>query len=74
MLTVLIVSIVMILLAVGLLSIRILLVKGGHFRGTCAGNSPFLQKEDIRCGVCGRTSGESCGKDKSKTFTPETQA
>lgn len=61
MLPVLLVSIVLILLAFAFFSIRLLLVKNGEFRGTCASNSPFLQKEGTTCGVCGRKAGEPCG-------------
>jgi hypothetical protein len=63
MLTVLAASVFFVLLAFFMFSLRILFVKGGAFRGTCAGNSSFLQKEDIACGVCGRKPGEACGKE-----------
>lgn len=63
MFTVLLVSIVFVLAAFFMFSLRLLFVKGGEFRGTCAGNSSFLQKDDIACGVCGRKPGEACGKE-----------
>lgn len=46
-----------------LMSVRLLLVKNGEFRGTCATQSPFLAKEGITCGYCGKVIGEgdSCG-------------
>ncbi|MEL6562565.1 MAG: hypothetical protein AAFQ94_30625 [Bacteroidota bacterium] len=46
-----------------LMSVRILLKKNGEFKGTCASQSPFLNKEGAACGFCGKTvkPGESCG-------------
>ncbi len=64
MLAVALVSVVFMLAAVFMFSVRLLFVKGGEFRGTCAGNSPFLRKENIVCGVCGRKPGEPCGQEE----------
>lgn len=36
------------------LSVRLLFLKNGEFRGTCASQSPFLNKEGITCGYCGK--------------------
>jgi len=46
-----------------LMSVRLLLVKNGEFRGTCATQSPYLAKEGITCGYCGKIvgEGEACG-------------
>lgn len=41
-----------------LMSVRLIFIKNGEFRGTCATQSPFLAKEGIACGYCGRTIGE----------------
>ncbi|MBL7865941.1 MAG: hypothetical protein JNK10_13750 [Cyclobacteriaceae bacterium] len=41
-----------------LMSVRLFLVKNGEFRGTCATQSPFLAKEGIVCGYCGKVVGE----------------
>lgn len=71
MLPVLLITIILVLAAFAMLSIRLLFIKGGQFRGTCAGNSPFLKKEGVACGVCGRLPGETCGKDEKKSFIPE---
>lgn len=51
-----------------LMSVRLFFVKNGEFRGTCATQSPFLAKEGIVCGYCGKTIGEGdpCG-DTDKT-------
>lgn len=47
----------------GLMSVRLLFIKNGEFRGTCATQSPFLAKEGITCGYCGKVvgAGEECG-------------
>ena len=46
-----------------LMSVRLFFVKDGEFRGTCATQSPFLAKEGITCGYCGKVvgAGEDCG-------------
>jgi len=41
-----------------LMSVRLLFIKNGEFRGTCATQSPYLAKEGITCGYCGKTIGE----------------
>lgn len=57
-----------------LMSVRLLFIKNGEFRGTCATQSPYLAKEGITCGYCGKTLGEgdtSCGdpeKEKAKAI------
>jgi len=45
------------------MSVRLILLKNGEFKGTCASQSPFLNKEGVRCGFCGKDvkAGESCG-------------
>lgn len=50
-----------------LMSVRLIFLKNGEFRGTCASQSPFLAKEGITCGYCGKIIGEGdpCG-DTSK--------
>ena len=49
-----------------LMSVRLWLVKDGEFRGTCASQSPWLNKEGVTCGYCGKTlsAGENCGKEE----------
>lgn len=42
-----------------LMSVRVLFVKNGEFRGTCATQSPFLAKDGMVCGYCGKTIGEN---------------
>jgi hypothetical protein len=46
-----------------LMSVRLIFLKNGEFRGTCASQSPWLNKEGIQCGYCGKTlnPGDACG-------------
>ena len=37
------------------IGIKIILKKDGKFAGTCASQSPFLNKEGETCGFCGKT-------------------
>lgn len=50
-----------------LMSVRLLLIKDGKFKGTCASQSPFLNKEGETCGYCGKKieDGDPCGKEES---------
>ncbi|GAB3175374.1 hypothetical protein [Telluribacter humicola] len=64
MVPVLIVSIVLVLIGFFLFSLRLLFVKGGEFRGTCANNNPYLRNDGVTCGVCGRKAGEACEKQE----------
>ncbi|MFT4680676.1 MAG: hypothetical protein ACI9FU_000096 [Granulosicoccus sp.] len=47
------------------IAVKILLKKDGQFSGTCASNSPFLNKEGDACGLCGALPDEQCQKDDS---------
>ena len=49
-----------------LMSVRLLLLKNGEFKGTCASQNPYLNKDGAACGYCGREigEGEDCGKDE----------
>ncbi|WP_224999283.1 hypothetical protein [Cesiribacter sp. SM1] len=48
-----------------LMSVRLIFIKDGQFKGTCASQSPFLNKEGATCGYCGKKVGEgACGKDE----------
>ena len=46
-----------------LMSVRLILLKDGKFKGTCASQNPYLNKEGATCGYCGRKigEGEDCG-------------
>ena len=41
-------------LAVAGISIKIWAKKNGEFAGTCASQSPFLNKDNQPCGLCGK--------------------
>lgn len=51
-----------------LMSVRILLKKNGEFKGTCASQSPWLNKDGDTCGYCGKNiaAGEECGNPDSE--------
>jgi len=47
-----------------LMSVRLIFLKNGEFKGTCASQSPFLEKEGITCNFCGKTvqPGDACAE------------
>jgi len=64
-----------VLLAIGILalffilmSVRLWLIKDGEFKGTCASQSPFLNKQGETCGYCGKnvSPGDSCANPESE--------
>jgi hypothetical protein len=56
-----------------LMSVRLLFIKDGEFRGTCATQSPYLAKEGITCGYCGKVVGEgdACGDPEKASELPK---
>lgn len=50
-----IITIGLILFAVVGIAIKIWAKKDGKFAGTCASQSPFLNKKGESCGYCGKT-------------------
>ena len=46
-------------LAVAGISIKIWAKKNGEFAGTCASQSPFLNKDNQPCGLCGKMPEET---------------
>ena len=55
-----------ILLSIGLLAlcfagiaIKLIVKKDGEFSGTCASQSPFLNKDNQPCGLCGKMPEEA---------------
>jgi len=46
------------------LSLRLIFIKGGEFKGTCASQNPYLNPEGEQCGYCGKTvaPGADCKK------------
>lgn len=47
------------------IAVRVLFVKNGSMRGTCASQTPMLNKEGVACGLCGRMPGEPCGEKET---------
>ena len=60
-------------LAIALLSIRLILLKNGEFKGTCATQSPFLKNEGIVCGICGKVVDEDtvCEKEGKERLSDD---
>lgn len=52
----------------GLMSVRLIFIKNGQFKGTCASQNPYLNKEGAACGYCGKKvgEGEECGNPGSE--------
>lgn len=50
-----VITFVLLLLAVAGIAIKIWAKKDGEFAGTCASQSPFLNKDGEACGFCGKT-------------------
>lgn len=44
--------------------IKILLKKNGKFSGTCASQSPFLNKDGEACKICGAMPKEKCKNEE----------
>ena len=48
----------LLVLAFAGIAIKILVKKDGEFAGTCASQSPFLNKDNEPCGFCGKLPDE----------------
>jgi hypothetical protein len=46
-----------------MMSVRLIFLKNGQFKGTCASQNPFLNKDGEACGYCGKkvVDGAACG-------------
>ena len=64
----LLITLVLLLLGVAGIAIKIWAKKDGKFAGTCASQSPFLNKEGASCGFCGKTPDQfdSCKEPEHK--------
>lgn len=62
------ITVVLLLLAVAGIAIKIWAKKDGKFAGTCASQSPYLNKEGESCGFCGKTPDKfnSCTEEHKK--------
>ena len=63
----LLITIVLLLLAFAGIAIKIWAKKDGEFAGTCASQSPYLNKEGEACGFCGKTPDQfdTCTKEEN---------
>ena len=64
-LTIFIITIFMLAFVFSGIGIKILLKKNGEFAGTCASQSPFLNKEGESCGICGAKADEKCKNEEA---------
>ncbi|WP_203295935.1 membrane or secreted protein [Luteirhabdus pelagi] len=64
----LLITLLLLLLAVAGIAIKIWGKKDGKFAGTCASQSPFLNKDGEACGFCGKTPDqfENCTETSHK--------
>lgn len=53
------ISFVLLFIAFAGIAIKILVKKDGEFAGTCASQSPFLNKGNKPCGICGKMPQET---------------
>lgn len=62
----LLITIALLAIAVGGIAIKIWAKKDGKFAGTCASQSPYLNKDGEACGFCGKTPDqfENCNEPK----------
>ena len=63
-LTVFLITIFMLAFVFAGIGVKILLKKNGKFSGTCASQSPFLNKEGESCGICGASPEEKCKNEE----------
>ena len=63
--TTFLITLLMIAFAFAGVGIKILLKKNGKFSGTCASQSPFLNKEGKPCGICGAMPEEKCKNEEA---------
>lgn len=68
----LLITIALLLFAVAGIAIKIWGKKDGKFAGTCASQSPFLNKDGQACGFCGKTPDqfENCTQENHQLDTP----
>lgn len=71
----LLITLVLLLLAVAGIAIKLWAKKDGKFAGTCASQSPFLNKEGQACGFCGKTPDQfdTCSGEISNSEAPNSK-
>lgn len=65
----LLLTLAILLFAVAGIAIKLWAKKDGKFAGTCASQSPFLNKEGQACGFCGKTPDQfdTCSGENANT-------
>jgi len=48
-----------------LMSVRLIFLKDGEFKGTCASQSPFLQNDGVTCSLCGKNPNDCDNKSEN---------
>ncbi len=71
----LLITFALLLLAIAGIAIKIWGKKDGKFAGTCASQSPFLNKEGQACGFCGKTPDQfdTCTSENSNLEAPNSK-
>lgn len=61
----LLITFVLLIIAIAGIGIKLWAKKDGEFAGTCASQSPFLNKDGEACGFCGKTPDqfEDCNEE-----------
>lgn len=57
-----------------LMSVRLIFLKNGEFKGTCASQNPFLKNEGSTCGYCGKEVGSCDDEDENKSQVDKVMA
>ena len=68
--TLFLITLVLLAISVGGISIKIWAKKDGEFSGTCASQSPFLNKDNQPCGLCGKMPEEADCKNPTVEQNP----
>ena len=56
--TLFLITLALLLIAVGGISIKLWAKKDGEFAGTCASQNPMINRDGEACGFCGKTPDE----------------
>jgi len=64
---ILVITLILLLLAVAGIAVKLWAKKDGQFAGTCASQSPFLNKDGENCNFCGKSPDqfENCNEEST---------
>ncbi len=71
--TIFFITIFMLVFVFAGIGIKILFKKNGKFSGTCASQSPFLNKNDEPCGMCGKLPKDQDSKKRDISHARRTR-